>query len=142
MAWVVDTCVLLDVLEDDVEFGRPSALLLKKKLARGLVISPITYVELSPVFNGSRDLQDKFLRGVGSDFHQNWTREDTERAHQVWHSYVGKRRQRLVGKRPIADILIGAFAMRFEGLITRNSDDFVLHFPSLALAVPEQKRRE
>jgi hypothetical protein len=25
MAWVVDTCVLLDVLEDDPSFGRASA---------------------------------------------------------------------------------------------------------------------
>ena len=40
--WVVDTCVVLDVFEDDPEFGRDSAGLLEKLLPDGLAVSPVT----------------------------------------------------------------------------------------------------
>jgi len=36
MAWVVDTCVLIDVLEDDPEFGLVSAEALDAHLDEGL----------------------------------------------------------------------------------------------------------
>jgi hypothetical protein len=39
-------------------------------------------------------------------------------------------------KRPIADILIGAFATRFDGLITRKTSDLRALFPDLTLRKP------
>lgn len=42
----------------------------------------------------------------------------------------------LTTRRPIADILIGAFAARHEGLVTRNPDHFRPFFPQLVLAEP------
>ncbi len=39
-------------------------------------------------------------------------------------------------KRPLADILIGAFASRFDGILTRNEADFKTVFPSLAITAP------
>jgi predicted nucleic acid-binding protein len=50
--WVVDTCVVLDVFEHDPQFGLVSAKLLEKLLKDGLVVSPITFVELSAAFDG------------------------------------------------------------------------------------------
>ena len=64
MPWVVDTCVLIDVLEDDPEFGASSAGLLDRLLAKGLEISPVTYAKLAPAFNGDRALQNDFLAGA------------------------------------------------------------------------------
>ena len=52
MTWVVDTCVVLDVLEDDPQFGRASARLLERLLREGLAISPVTMVELAAAFGG------------------------------------------------------------------------------------------
>jgi len=49
MAWVVDTCILLDIRLLDEAFGVRSAHCLEDRLPDGLVISPITYVELAPV---------------------------------------------------------------------------------------------
>ena len=40
------------------------------------------------------------------------------------------------GKRPIADVLIGAFAMRKGGLITRNEADFRSLYPGLTIFNP------
>ncbi len=41
MAWVVDTCLVIDVAEADPTFGVASAKLLDNKRADGLTICPI-----------------------------------------------------------------------------------------------------
>ena len=139
MAWVVDTCVLLDVLEDDPEFGRSSALTLDAHSEEGLIVCPVTYAELAPAFQGDRTLQDEFLGGVGLDYRQDWLWEDTLRAHEAWNTFVQRKRSGQLPKRPLADILIGAFAVRHQGLITRNPDDFKAVFPGLVLRGPLQE---
>lgn len=134
--WVVDTCVLVDVLEDDPDFGRASAITLARQLPEGLVVSPVTFVELSPAFGGSRLLQEEFLAGVGARWTEPWTEADTFEAHRAWNAHIVRRRAGAAAKRPVADILIGAFASRFDGLITRNASDFRTSFPSLRLLEP------
>ncbi|HSK76056.1 MAG TPA: type II toxin-antitoxin system VapC family toxin [Thermoanaerobaculia bacterium] len=136
MAWVVDTCMLIDILEDDPEFGSVSALSLDTHAADGLVLCPMTYVELAPAFNGDQSLQDEFLMGIGVDFRQDWLWEDSVRAFDAWNTFIQRRRARLAPKRPLADILIGSFASRYDGLLTRNPDDFRSAFPDLQLRVP------
>lgn len=136
MSWVVDTCVLIDVLEDDPEFGAVSAHALEQLLPEGLVVSPLTYAELAPAFEGDLALQDEFLAGVGVQYQEDWTWDDTVRAHAAWHAHARRRREGLVRKRPPADILVGAFALRFQGLITRNPEDFKTAFPDLPLRLP------
>ncbi len=133
MAWVVDTCMVIDVLEDDPTFGAASAAVLDAHHAAGLVLCPVSYAELAPAFEGSRELQEEFLAGVGINAQVDWTREDTWEAHRAWYAYALKRRRGAVGKRPLADLLIGAFASRHEGLLTRNPTDFQPFFPQLVL---------
>ena len=137
MAWVVDTCMLIDVLEDDPRFGDRSAQILEEHHAEGLLVSPVTYAELAPTFEGDFGLQNEFLAEVGVSFQEDWTWEDTLKAHSGWYAHTSRRRAGMARKRPMADILIGAFASRFQGLITRNPDDFRNAFPSLPLRVPE-----
>ena len=50
--WVVDTCVIIDVLSGDSAFSTKSADAIDAKRAEGLVIAPVTYVELAPSFLG------------------------------------------------------------------------------------------
>ncbi len=139
MAWVVDTCVLLDVLEDDPKFGPASALILDGLAEDGLTICPVTYTELAPAFDGNSSLQDEFLIGIGVDFRQDWLWEDTLRSHEAWNDFIRRRRSRIVPKRPLADVLIGAFALRHQGLITRNQGDFAPIFPELPIRSPEAR---
>jgi len=136
MSWVVDTCVLIDVLEDDPTFGSSSANLLEKVLRDGLVLCPVTMVELSPAFDGSLETQKHFLEQVGIVFTEGWTFSDTECAYRVWNTYVQARRTSDTPKRPLTDLLIGAFACRYQGLVTRNLSDFRRWFPKLKLRQP------
>ena len=53
MIWVVDTCVLIDLISGDKDFAELSAKALQSKMDDVLTIAPITYVELVPSFNAS-----------------------------------------------------------------------------------------
>ncbi len=68
--------------------------------------------------------------------HSAWLQPDTEEAHRAWQRYVSARRAAKVPKRPLADILIGAFASRFDGILTRNENDFRTVFPALNIVTP------
>lgn len=138
MAWVVDTCVLLDVLEDDPAFGAASAELLERLLADGLEVCPVTFAELAPAFAGDRGLQEEFLAGVGVSLPPAWREDDTLAAHQGWARHVRRKRRGGHPRRPLADVLIGAHATRRSGLVTRNPGDFRPIFPDLRVMVPER----
>ncbi len=131
--WIVDTCIVLDVFENDPEFGRKSASLLEKLCGEGLCICPVTMVELSPAFQGDLSEQKKFLSLARISFSANWSVLDTETAHQAWNDYVHLRRREVTPRRPIADILIGAFASNRKGLVTRNGKDFRTWYPKLVI---------
>ncbi len=134
--WVVDTCVVLDVFENDPSFGLPSARLLERLLADGLCVSPVTMVELSAAFGGDLAAQKRFLDQAGISYAENWTAADTEAAHPAWNAHVRIRRLAKAGKRPVADLLIGGFALNRGGLVTRNPGDFRRWFPKLAIREP------
>ncbi len=136
MAWVVDTCVLIDILDDDPRFGKTSAMCLQNNLKYGLIVAPISYIELAPAFMGDRRKQEDFLSQMLADYNEPWIWEDTVAAYRAWARYVHQKKMGLLSKRPIADIIIGAFASRFSGIITRNEKDFRSLFPSLAIIIP------
>ncbi|MES2571365.1 MAG: hypothetical protein V4710_15095, partial [Verrucomicrobiota bacterium] len=61
-----------------------------------------------------------------------WTLHDSQIAHGLWAAHITSKRTGHTGKRPVADILIEAFAKRFQGLITRNPK----HFTTVPVIVP------
>ena len=136
MAWVVDTCVLLDVRMDDPNFGRASAACLEAHSPDGLIVSPISFVEMAPAFRGDDALQSRWLTSLNIAFTESWIDADTLEAHRLWNDFIERRRQGLVAKRPVADVLIAAFALRHQGLITRNTSDFRAICPTLTLVEP------
>lgn len=136
MSWVVDTCLIIDVLDDDPNFGESSAALLESMMPEGLTICPVGYVELAPAFLGDRRRQDEFLCAIGIDLADGWTSEDTQTAHRGWMRQITLKRKGQGTKRPVADILIGAYASARTGLLTRNRSDFSTVFPELRIKSP------
>jgi len=133
MAWVVDSCILLDIRMSDADFGLRSAKCLAAHLSDGLIIAPITYVELAPAFKGDASIQNAFLERAGVEWLTSWTRSDTEAAYELWAAHVRKKRTGQESKRPVSDVFIEAFAKRFQGLITRNAK----HFSTVPVVVPD-----
>ena len=136
MSYVVDTCILIDILEDDPDFGRASALCLRRYVSDGLVICPVSMIELSPALGGDLLRQKEFLSLCGVSYDAAFDAADVVRSHQAWNDYIQKKRLGNTPKRPVADLMIGAFATRFDGLITRNQKDFKPWFPKLKLIAP------
>ena len=136
MLWVVDTCLLLDIGLDDPLFARMSEDLLADKAEDGLVVCPVTFVELAPAFRGQHKYLEEFLSNLGIEYREDWTWEDTAGAHLAWSRHVERRRSGHGSKRPVADVLIGAFATRHRGLLTRNGRDFSTAFPRLEIVEP------
>ena len=136
MTWVVDTCVVIDILRGDKDFATASAAALQSKLDDILTIAPITYVELAPSFNGDFRAQDLFLDGilVRRDF--GGRKDVVLTAYRAWYEHVLRKRKGDASKRPIADVMIGAYALQKGGLITRNEDDFRSLYPALNIYNP------
>jgi predicted nucleic acid-binding protein len=134
--WIVDTCILIDIADADPEFGAASARCLATHGEQGLLISPITYVELAPAFDGSPRLLDTFLQGLGISGDATFGLMDRAVAFRAWAQHISRRRAGGVSRRPVADALIGALAVRHKGIITRNGGDFRSFYPDLALIAP------
>lgn len=132
MSWVVDTSVLLDIHLADEAFSRASAECMVKYCGQGLIISPVTHVELASAFDGNAALQEQFLAEVGVEWPAFWTIRDTQAAHDLWAAHIRKKHEGRAEKRPVADMPIEAFAQRFEGLITRNPK----HLTTVPVIVP------
>jgi predicted nucleic acid-binding protein len=133
---VVDTCVLIDVADDDPSFAQASVDCLARHLTEGMLISPVSYVELAPVFDGSTQLLDEFLAGVGVDASEIFTEVDRVTAFRAWARHIAEKRAGQVRRRPVADAMIGALAARHDGIITRNGADFQSFYPSLRIVDP------
>ena len=136
MSWVVDTCVLIDVARGDRDFASASATALDLKREEGLSISPLTYVELSPSFNGDAEQQDEFLLELGVDCEFSGNRDSVLKAHRAWNELFLRKRAGESVKRPIADVMIGAYALARGGLITRNESDYKTLYPTLQIFNP------
>ncbi len=136
MAWVVDTCLLLDIGLDEALFAEKTERLLIGRSGDGLIICPITFIELAPAFGGNIKPLEEFLFNLGIEYREDWTWADTTKAHAAWSHYVQRRRANKIIKRPVADVLIGAFASRFQGLLTRNASDFSKIFSQLSIIEP------
>lgn len=137
--WVVDTCVIVDVLCGDGDFSEKSADAIDAKRDDGLVIAPITYVELAPSFNGDSSKQDVVLAGLGIGIDFGGNKEAVMSAYKAWNDHVRRKRAGETARRPIADIMIGAYARQKGGLITRNETDFRSLFPDLVIFNPVAK---
>lgn len=139
--WVVDTCVIIDILSGDSEFSAVSADAIDAKRGEGLAIAPITYVELAPSFCGDAEEQDLVLSGLGIEFDFAGNRDAVLAAHKAWYNHVWRKRLGMAAKRPIADVLIGAYAVQKGGLVTRNEADFKALYPGLPIFNPVSQLR-
>ena len=104
MSMVVDTCVILDILQGDPIFGEASARTIDQYAEGGLIISPLTYVELSPAFLGDEARERDFLFEIGIDLPPILGEDDLSLAHTAWNKHIQlKRSGKVTKRRPTTD---------------------------------------
>ena len=130
---MVDSSVLLDVLTDDVAWGKWSAQALARASDEGrLVINPIIYAEVSIGFDQIEDLDDAFPVN-------EFERESLpyEAGFLAGKAFVEYRRRGGERRSPLPDFYIGAHAaVRGYRLLTRDVNRYRTSFPSLAILAP------
>lgn len=130
---LVDSCVLLDVLTNDEQWGEWSRHALARTADEGrLVINPIIYAEVSTGFDRIEDL-DSAVSAVDFD------REPLpyEAGFLAGRAFLAYRRRGGERRSPLPDFYIGAHAaVRGYRLLTRDVARYRTSFPSLALVAP------
>lgn len=130
---LVDTCVLVDVIEEDALWSGWSQSTLEEWGRRGPVcINPVVYAELSPDFDDPAAL-DGLLGKTGIEYREI-PREAlflAARAHQAYRRRGGAR------SGVLPDFFIGAHARVLDvPLLTRDPRRLRAAFPDLALVTP------
>lgn len=130
---LVDTNVLIDVLEDDPQWADWSIDMLRRQSqVHRLAINPIIYAELSLTFSTVEAL-DEAVSGFGVDL-----RELPRPAlFLAGKAFVAYRRTGGERKSVLADFFIGAHAA-VEGwpILTRDPRKYRHYFPSVELLTP------
>lgn len=130
---LVDSCILIDVIEEDAAWRRWSQSALEEWARRGPVcINPVVYAELSPDFDDPAAL-DGLLTQVGIEYREI-PREGlflAARAHQAYRRRGGAR------SGVLPDFFIGAHARVLDvPLLTRDPRRLRAAFPDLSLVTP------
>lgn len=133
MSFLVDTCVLLDVLtEDPVWFERSSQALMKAADAGPIVTNAVIYAEVSPHFATKEEI-DIWLNEEFFDL-QPLSREAAFLASRCFTTY--KKRGGMKTS-CLPDFFIGAHAATAGlPLVTRDVGRFREYFPTLRIVVP------
>ncbi|HFQ13774.1 MAG TPA: PIN domain-containing protein [Gammaproteobacteria bacterium] len=130
----VDSCVLLDLFTNDVNWAGWSEKILEKySQTNSLYINSIVYTEVSIGFNKIEEVE-KAMDGLGIKVLE-MPREALFLAGKVFLKY---RKNKGIKASPLPDFFIGAHASvsGFE-LITRDSDKYRTYFPQVRLIHPE-----
>jgi len=130
---LVDTNVILDLLEDDPVWGNWSQQQLEAASIRdALCINPVIYAELSIAFARIEELEAA-LRVAGVSLEQI-PREALFLAGKVFLAY---RRKKGSKSGVLPDFFIGAHAAVMElPLLTRDATRFASYFPTVRLIAP------
>ena len=132
---LVDTCVLLDVVQADARWADWSQDQLELAAERGgLLINPVIYAEFSVWYDDLQQL-DRLLADFGVAY-EELPREALFLAGKAYRQYRARRGTRAS---VLPDFLIGAHAaVRELPLLTRDTARIRTYFPTVALLAPQK----
>lgn len=132
---LVDTCVLLDVVQADARWADWSQEQLEHASEHGgLLINPVVYAEFS-VWYEDMQCVERVLEAFGAAF-EELPREALFLAGKAFRQYRARRGTRAS---VLPDFFIGAHAaVRELPLLTRDAARIRSYFPTVALLTPKQ----
>lgn len=136
MAYLVDSCILLDILTDDPQWANLSQNLLDQCGQNGeLFINPIIYTEISVGYTEWAEL-DKVIEIMAL----TWEDMPKEALFLAGKAFLSYRRNHGTKNRPMPDFYIGAHAhVNDYVIITRDVSRYKTYFPSVKLVVPDER---
>ena len=134
--YIVDPRLVVDILEGDAEWGVRSARLVDGHRSDRLFVTPLSYLALGPAFMGMRPLQDAFLANLGIGVAQKFPIEVMNSAYRAWCAYKGDNPRASGPGSAFDSLYIGAFALLYDGILTRQGDLYRRYYPSLPVFEP------
>lgn len=138
MRTAVDTSVVLDVLGGDPKFGAASREALRRAYdTGGLVASDVVWAEVRAHF-AADDVFSGALAELGVQFVPT-SAEAAALAGQLWQKHrAGQRRAGVGTARVVADLLVGAHALKHaDVLLTRDRGFYRAYFRGLRILEPK-----
>ena len=134
MAYLVDSCILLDILTDDPQWAGISQDLLETSSRKAeLFINPLIYTEISIGYTEQADL-DKVVNIMAL----SWEEIPQKALFLTGKAFLSYRRNQGTKLRPMPDFYIGAHA-QIQGytILTRDVSRYKTYFPTVQLITPE-----
>ena len=136
MKFLVDPQLVTDALDGDSEAGKRAVALFEAHRADELVLAPTSYLALSSAFMGIRSMQDRFLENFGIRVTRNAPAKVLNAAYSAWSRYQ-QENPRIAGGSTVFDQLyIGAYALMYDGILTRHGDLYRKYFETLNILEP------
>ena len=131
-----DPELLLDILSGKGDSRLRAMALLEAHRDDELVLAPTSYVALSAAFMGIRSMQDQFLKNLGVMVTRNAPAKVMDAAYTAWSAYQ-KANPTVKGGMSVFDALyIGAYALLFDGILTRQGNLYRKYFDTLNVLEP------
>ena len=128
----VDSCVLIDIFNDDAQWKSWSIAQVSNALPRGLCINAIVFAEVSGSFATQQDVSAAIKRG-----RLEIKEIPMEVAYLAADAFTNYRRNKGQFKTALPDFFIGAHAQVLScPLLTRDPHRFATYFPDVQLITP------
>ena len=128
----VDSCVLIDIFNDDAEWKSWSIAQVSQALPRGLCINAIIYAEVSGSFATQQDVSAAIKRG-----RLEIKEISMDAAYLAADAFKRYRRNKGQFKTALPDFFIGAHAQVLSyPILTRDPQRFATYFPDVELITP------
>lgn len=136
MKYLVDPQLILDILGGKGDQPAKASALFECCRGDELVLAPTSYLSLSSAFMGLRPMQDRFLENFGIRVTRKAPEKVMDAAYSAWSRYQ-KENPRTTGGMGVFDSLyIGAFALLYDGILTRQGDLYRQYFDTLKVIEP------
>lgn len=129
----VDSCVLIDIFNDDAQWKSWSVSQVSQALPRGLCINAIVYAEVSGSFANQQDVLAAIKRG-----RLDIKDIPMDAAYLAANAFKRYRQNKGQFKTALPDFFIGAHAQILScPLLTRDPQRFATYFPDVQLITPD-----
>lgn len=128
----VDSCILIDIFNDDAQWRSWSVDQVSLALPRGLCINAIVYAEVSSSFATQQDVSAAIKRG-----RLDIKDLPVEAAYLAADAFKRYRKNKGQFKTALPDFFIGAHAQILScPILTRDPQRFATYFPDVRLITP------
>ena len=136
MKFLVDPQLITDALKGESEAGKSALALFEAHRADELILAPTSCLALCPAFMGIRTMQDRFLENFGIRVTKNASAKVMDAAYSAWSRYQQENPRVLGGSSVFDQLYIGAYALLYDGILTRQGALYRKYFESLNVIEP------